>query len=44
LLEVEDDEVGEATEQLRRVMMTAPGWAHGLPLNCEIWDGRRYRK
>ena len=44
LLEVEDDEVGEATEQLKRVMMTAPGWAHGLPLNCEIWNGRRYRK
>jgi len=44
LLEVEDDEIDEATEQLRRVMMTAPGWADGLPLNCEIWDGRRYRK
>ena len=44
LLEVEDDEVAEATEQLRRAMMTAPSWADGLPLNCEIWNGERYRK
>ena len=44
LLEVADDEVAEATDQLRRAMMTPPAWADGLPLNCEIWTGRRYRK
>lgn len=44
LLEVEDDEVEEATAQLNRAMLTAPDWAVGLPLNCEIWTGTRYRK
>jgi DNA polymerase len=44
LLEVETDEVDEATEQLRRAMLYVPDWAEGLPLNCELWTGRRYRK
>lgn len=44
LLEVEHDEVEEATAQLRRAMLTAPDWAVGLPLNCELWTGARYRK
>ena len=44
LLEVEEDEVAEATEQLDRAMRAVPPWATGLPLNCEIWNGRRYRK
>lgn len=44
LLEVETDEVDEAEEQLRRAMLYVPDWAEGLPLNCELWTGRRYRK
>lgn len=44
LLEVFDDEVDEATEMLTRAMKNVPDWAKGLPLNCEIWSGRRYRK
>jgi len=44
LLEVETDEVDEAQDQLRRAMLHVPDWAEGLPLNCELWTGRRYRK
>lgn len=44
LLEVPDDEVDEATEELRLAMTDLPAWTEGLPMAAEIWSGRRYRK
>ena len=44
LLEVEDSEVDEATEELRLAMTDLPAWTEGLPMAVEIWSGRRYRK
>ncbi len=44
LLEVRDDEVADAEVELRRAMLHMPAWADGLPLDCEIWTGRRYKK
>lgn len=44
LLEVEKDEVVETMKVLGETMADVPTWATGLPLACEIWTGKRYRK
>jgi len=44
LLEVRDDEVAEALEALKAIMLDMPGWADGLPMACELWSGARYKK
>jgi len=44
LCEVLDDEVDECEQTLRWVMLTNPEWSEGLPLNCSLWAGKRYRK
>ena len=44
ILEVLQDEVGDAEPALAGVMLDTPAWADGLPMNCETWNGERYRK
>ena len=44
VLEVRDDEIGKAFEGLEAVMLTRPDWAADMPLACELWSKKRYRK
>jgi DNA polymerase I-like protein with 3'-5' exonuclease and polymerase domains len=44
ILEVKKNEVGDAEPALAGVMLDIPNWADGLPMNCETWNGERYRK
>lgn len=44
LLEVLDAEVGDAWGTLEDVMKDVPLWAPGLPLEVELWHGKRYKK
>jgi DNA polymerase bacteriophage-type len=44
LLEVRDDEVEEAKQELKTAMTDLPVWTEGLPMAVEIWSGGRYRK
>jgi len=41
---IETDQPEAVTEQLRKVMCTAPPWAQGLPLDAEIQTMARYGK
>jgi DNA polymerase len=41
---IETDQPQMVTEQLRKVMCTAPPWAQGLPLDAEIQTMTRYGK
>jgi DNA polymerase len=41
---IETDQPETVTEQLRKVMCTAPPWAQGLPLDAEIQTMTRYGK
>ena len=41
---IETDQPETVTEQLRKVMCTAPPWAQGLPLDAEISTMTRYGK
>ena len=41
---IETDQPETVTEQLRKVMCTAPPWAQGLPLDAEIHTMARYGK
>jgi DNA polymerase len=41
---IETDQPEQVTEQLRKVMCTAPPWAQGLPLDAEIQTMTRYGK
>jgi len=41
---IETDQPKTVTEQLRKVMCTAPPWAQGLPLDAEISTMSRYGK
>jgi len=41
---IETDQPETVTEQLRKVMCTAPPWAQGLPLDAEIQTMARYGK
>jgi len=41
---IETDQPETVTEQLRKVMCTAPPWAQGLPLDAEISTMARYGK
>jgi DNA polymerase len=44
VLEVRDDEIGKAFEGLEAIMLTRPDWAADMPLACELWSKKRYRK
>ena len=35
---------GLSVETLCKIMCDLPGWAEGLPLTAEGWEGRRYKK
>jgi DNA polymerase I-like protein with 3'-5' exonuclease and polymerase domains len=39
---VPDEQVEEAKAFITQVMRTAPSWANGLPLDCEVGSGKRY--
>jgi len=41
---IQTDQPEQVTEQLRKVMCTAPPWAQGLPLDAEIQTMTRYGK
>jgi DNA polymerase len=44
VLEVAEDDADQAQETLRRVMVEAPPWAQGLPLDAEVAVMQRYGK
>ena len=44
LMEVALNKGQETLEQLEAVMLDAPAWAQGLPLEVESWTGRTFRK
>jgi hypothetical protein len=41
---VERQLAGEAARELKRIMMTLPGWAKGFPVGAKEHHGYRYRK
>ena len=43
-LEVEDAACSGAADALDRAMKAGTSWSTGLPMNCTIWTGKRYRK
>jgi len=44
VLEVPENQLKSASENLHRVMCTAPDWAEGLPLDAEVASMKRYGK
>ena len=42
--EVDECEAEVGAAVLRGVMLDAPAWSAGLPIDCSGWVGRRYRK
>lgn len=44
LAEVRDAEIAACERTLRWAMRQNPEWSVGLPLNCEVWTGKRYKK
>ena len=42
--EIAECDAGAAAEVLRCLMLDAPAWSSGLPIDCSGWTGRRYRK
>lgn len=44
VLEVEDDKVEQAKQDMQNIMTTSPAWAKGLPLEIEVSTAKRYTK
>lgn len=44
VLEVDEDKAQKAFDELDAIMRAGAPWAEGMPIACEGWIGKRYRK
>lgn len=42
--ECDEADAARVEASLHAIMLAAPAWAAGLPVDCDGWTGRRYRK